>query len=105
MAGDHASSVRAQGLPKREVLRSSAVGVDDIGGAQAELYRREARCQSALSQCAAGRANDRLPVTPYAQSMRQRQQRFLAAAPGFFRVYVDDRKRSQKNECSTSQPA
>ena len=83
-------------FPERDVLRPAAVGVDDIGGAQSEFDDREPLGVRALGQGARRRAHDGLPVSSRPQALRQFQERFLPAAPGFGTVNVDDGKRSQK---------
>ena len=88
-------------FPERDRERPPAVRMDDVGGAQSEFRDRESGRLGSFGQYARRRAHDGLPVSPRAQSPRQREQGFLPAAPGFFGVHVDDGKRSQKNDCST----
>lgn len=78
--------------------------MDDIGAAQSDFLGREAFGVCAFCQGARRRAGDGLLQTARPQPQCQLQQGFLPAAPGFGRINVNDGKRSQKNDCSTSVP-
>jgi len=59
------------------------MGMDDIGISQSEFLGREAFGVRAFRQSARGRTNDGLLQTARPQPLRQLQQGFLPAAPGF----------------------
>ena len=100
-AADPGSEREPERFPERDRQRPSAVSMNDVGGAQSEFRDRESIGLGSFGQYAGRRAHDGLPVSPRAQPPRQREQRFLSAAPGFFGVHVDDGKGSQKNKCSS----
>jgi hypothetical protein len=63
----------------------------DARDARTLLGYRKLLGERSYRQSAAGRTDDRLRVPASAQAARQRQQRFLAAAPVAGRVDMDDR--------------
>ena len=88
--GHHAAYRSPQRFPKGDVLRPSAVRMDDIGCAQPEFFGREAFGVCAFRQGACGRTNDGLIKPTRSQPLCELQQGFLPAAPGVARVNVND---------------